>query len=195
MVYSADSLKQNEEYSDFFTNIIPIHILISNIINESYLSNLPTNYASQSDLPQEVTKYFPQDSEFFNDFEKNPANVIYSTNQEKWVLDTTKIRKAIILLYFFDFVYGFNMASTLGKEDVDDRDFTFTSFFEELNSILIKCRLGMLNPLNQFDWLILRSVREMFRYDVNDDSDYLDNPINFFSDILKLSFGESIKDD
>lgn len=193
-VYSADSLRQSEEYSNFFTSIIPIHILISNIINESYLNNLPTNYDSQSNLPKEITKYFPQDSKFFNDFEKNPANVIYSSPQEIWVLDTTKIRKAIILLYFFDFVYGFNMASRLGREDVDDRDFTFASFFEELNSILTKCRLGILNPLNQFDWLILRSVREMFRYDVNEDSDYLDNPINFFSDILKRSFGESTEE-
>ena len=56
-----------------------------------------------------------------------------------------------------------------------------------VNRLLKRCRLSPLYPADQFDWLILRSIRE---FEIGDPDEEEDNPIAFFNDVLDFSFGE-----
>ncbi len=132
-----------------------------------------------SKLKDTVMKGFPNDKTFA-EFEKNPAKASQKL--------TT--RKAIILMYFISYAYSFS--TYLSGSTYSSTTYGLEEFMEALNQILTKCRLSKLYPANQFDWLILRSIRE---FEVAEDIECEDNPMTFFNKVIAFSFGDVFEDE
>ena len=141
-------------------------------------------------LSNTVLKHFPHRT-FFTDYESKPEN--YS--------DNPTLRKALILLYFIR--YSSDMVTTISAKREDDfleKEFRFglVDFIGQLDDLLNRCQLGVLYPANQFDWLILRSVRDIEIYR----EDYLricmtgkEDPLYNFKLVLELAFGDDESSD
>ena len=111
------------------------------------------------------------------------------------------MRKALILLYFIR--YSSDMVTTISAKREDDfleKEFRFglVDFIGQLDDLLNRCQLGVLYPANQFDWLILRSVRDIEIYR----EDYLricmtgkEDPLYNFKLVLELAFGDDESSD
>lgn len=130
----------------------------------------------ESVLKDTVLRLFPH-RQTFTDFEKSPA-----TSQP------VSIRKAIILMYYI--VYAYEFRSYMDDYTYSSALFSqmgFAEFFDGLNHLLERCRLSPLYPGNQYDWLILRSIRE---FEIGDPDEDDSNPIAFFNDVLEMSFSE-----
>lgn len=132
-----------------------------------------------SSLKDTVMKEFPNDKTFA-EFEKNPAKASQKI--------TT--RKAIVLMYFISYVYSFS--TYLSGSTYSSATYGLEEFMEDLNQILTKCRFSKLYPANQFDWLILRSIRE---FEIAEDIEYEDSPMTFFNKVIAFSFGDDFEDD
>ena len=61
-----------------------------------------------------------------------------------------------------------------------------------MNTILDYCQLPRLYPANQFDWLILRSIREIEIVESIADGE---RALEFFNEVLQYSFGDEIADE
>jgi len=114
---------------------------------------------------------FPK-SIYFSELERNPEN-----NTVK-----SQTRKIIILLFFFDYIYGW-LLNPNSKKNYND-------FFKILTDLLDACGMPFIYYRDPFDWLILKSVRS---FGVNDPE--VEDPIEFFNDVLRLSFSNDIKPD
>ena len=98
------------------------------------------------------------------------------------------VRKAVILMYYISYAYEY-------RRYMDDYSYQsslfgemgFSEFMEGLNGLLNRCRLSPLYPANQFDWLILRSIRE---FEIADPEEETDDPVAFLNEVLDFSFGE-----
>ena len=133
-----------------------------------------------SSLGDTVLRKFPH-RQTFTDFERNPAG----PGQD------TAVRKAIILMYYISYAYEYRRY----LDDYSYRsplfgDMGFAEFMAGLNGLLERCRLSPLYPANQFDWLILRSVRE---FEIGDPGE--DDPVAFLNDVLEFSFEEEEEDE
>ena len=130
-----------------------------------------------SSLKDTVLRKFPH-RQTFTDFERSPGDI----TQEP------AVRKAIVLMYYISYAYEY-------RRYLDDFTYQsplfgemgFAEFMEGLNSVLKKCRLSSLYPANQFDWLILRSIRE---FEIADPEEDGDSPVAFLNDVLEFSFAE-----
>ena len=99
-------------------------------------------------------------------------------------------RKMMIFLFYIAYAYELNpfLNEKLGDSTFTPRlfgeDMGFDNFFKELNDLLDRCMLAPLYPANQFDWLILISLRqfELFTDDISDD------PLQYFNEVIKQSF-------
>lgn len=157
---------------------------------------------SQTKLKDTAMQNFPYANIFAN-IENDPSVIYHKKDSGK----TVATRKALVLMYYIvyayelplylnDLEYIFNtFCDVVTSINIPDQENTieeykqmgFLEFFESLNIILDYCQVSRLYPLNQFDWLILRSIREIETYD----SQYQgDHPIKFFNDVLSLSFLE-----
>ena len=130
---------------------------------------------SQSVLKDSVLSSFPHRN-FFTQFEKHPEKLVHDMS----------IRKAIILLFYMN--YARNLIQDISNPNTtDEMQFGFESFKRELDEVLGKCQLGKLYPANQFDWLILESIKELDNH--CDEDDIGTNPILFLDKIISFSFG------
>ena len=149
-----------------------------------------------SDLRDTVMKEFPDDHTFAN-FENDPSVIYHGA----------ATRKAIILMYFLHYAYELpvylndvtyisktfdDLAYTLDLQDngsgfEEFRQMSFEAFINSLNIILDYCQLPRLYPANQFDWLILRSIREIENSDSLEEGE---SSLSFFNEVLSYSFGD-----
>ena len=131
-----------------------------------------------SSLKDTVLRKFPH-RQTFTDFERDPA----AAGQD------TAVRKAIILMYYISYAYEFRqyLNDYAYRSPLFGDKMGFAEFMADLNRLLKRCRLSPLYPADQFDWLILRSIRE---FEIGDPDEEEDNPIAFFNDVLDFSFGE-----
>ena len=168
-------LESRKEISDFLSEIIKPEGLIKQTID--CLLNATGRIArrGKSSLNNSVMKQFPID-DTFQEFEKNPT-----------IINSLSVRKAIILMYYISYSYEFTF-SYLTDDNPSNlfSSFGFDDFLEGLNNTLSNCNLPIMYPANQFDWLILRSIRE---FDICPNYS-IDNgdPIAFFNDVLSFSF-------
>ena len=157
---------------------------------------------TQSELKDTVMKNFPYANTFTNI--ENEPSAMYDKERHG---ETVATRKALVLMYYIiysyelplylnDLKYVFNtfcdVATAINIPDQENtfeeyKQMGFLEFFESLNIILDYCQVSKLYPLNQYDWLVLRSIREI---EVNtDDEDETYNPIAFFNNVLAYSYG------
>ena len=130
-----------------------------------------------SSLGDTVLRKFPH-RQTFTDFERNPGEMGMDAS----------VRKAVILMYYISYAYEY-------RRYMDDYSYQsslfgemgFSEFMEGLNGLLNRCRLSPLYPANQFDWLILRSIRE---FEIADPEEETDDPVAFLNEVLDFSFGE-----
>lgn len=211
-------LKVRERVSDHYADITAdiaaqkeISLFLNDIIkNEGLLKRVVYSIRNQdgrirqyreSKLKDTVMKEFPDDKTFA-DFENDPSIVYHGM----------ATRKAIILMYYITYAYEFpffltdfeytaksieSIAKALNLSDREDafNDFAqmgFASFLRSLNLILDRCRLPLLYPANQFDWFILRSIREIEICESIEDGE---DALIFFNRVLSYSFGDSTEDD
>ncbi len=129
----------------------------------------------ESELKDSVMKEFPRDNTFVK-FERTPEDAY----QNK------ATRKAIILMSFI--LYAYSFSTCISESLIAENEFELEVFMEKLNSILSKCKMSKLYPANQFDWLILRSVKE-FEMAIYDGFEI--DPLDFFNEVLDFSFNAS----
>jgi len=87
------------------------------------------------------------------------------------------VRKAFILLFFCDYVYDWLV-------DKKSTSKSYKNFYDTLDGELSDCGMMYLYPRDQFDWLILKSVRSFDFVTMGGG----DDPFDFFYDIMSLSF-------
>ena len=89
-------------------------------------------------------------------------------------------RKAFILLKFFNFCYEYMLTNS--------PNLNYKSFYDDLTNCLEACHLAYLYSGDPFDWLILKSVRlfelSSDEYDYEEDGD----PVEYFNEVIRLSF-------
>ena len=179
-ILSCKDIKSQKQFARFCLDIMKTEGFLKHVIDSITSDSLRIRKYTDSSLKESVMKEFPDDKSFAN-YEKDPR-----------VIDKgMTIRKAIILMYYIAYAYEFS--TSLYSEDFtyDSElfgDLGFSEFIDGLNQTLTSCRLASLYPANQFDWLILRSIRE---FEVSDYSDEKDNPLAFFNDVLAYSFGDN----
>lgn len=169
--------------ANFLNDIKKIEGVLKYAIHSIEGKNSRIRPYGNSALKETVMKRFPTDKSF-NDFEKNPEII----SQEKGI----GIRKAIILMYYIAYAYDYSSYIS-DYTYTSDRfgEMGFTEFMNGLNTVLRRCKLPPLYPANQFDWLILYSIRaiENSKYSI-----YVD-PLKPFNDVISFSFGDSIEED
>ena len=176
----------------FCNDVMKMEGLLKYVINSIISKDRRIREYSKSKLKDTVMREFPTDKTFAK-YENDPnLNMGLS------------VRKAIILMYYI--AYAYEYSSFLFGSDYqytpisffhpdkssdasDGFNMGFVEFMEGLDGILSKCGLAQLYPANQFDWLILRSIRN---YEVSDYEDETGNPIAFFNDVLAYSFGDDL---
>ena len=189
-------LNSQKQISVFLNDVIKMEgflkYVISSIRSTPTESNSNTSGAvspvrlrkySESVLKESVMKEFPTDRTFMK-FERDPAETGNSLNT----------RKAIILMYYIAYAYEFTagLSDPLYTSPMFGDIMGFYEFVESLDNILLKCNLATLYPANQFDWLIMRSIRDL---EINDPTEDGDTPIAFFNTVLAFSFGEGDSDE
>ncbi len=131
---------------------------------------------------QNILHCFPK-RQIFTRFENSP---------DKLTHDLT-LRKTIILLYYIN--YAADYVKALSDPEADygaETNFKgLKTFIKQLNALLESCQLGVLYPANHFDFLIMRSIIEIEVCPPFTDEE----PIKFFSDALKLIFGDELDED
>lgn len=135
-----------------------------------------------SGLGKTVLKYFPN-GKTLRTLEKDPA-ALYRSGAG---------RKAIVLMCYLDFVYRWSSIRIDDPKFIWDtiEDPSYYAFLESTNAVLDKCRLPVLYPANQFDWLILYSVQQFAAYDLDEDDP---TPVKAFQDVLEAAFPEPEED-
>lgn len=119
----------------------------------------------ESNLSQFFDNFLKQ--EYFSDIKK--GKIVNSSSD--------KVRKAVLYLHFMNYVFEFNSNSS------------YEDFRETTNKMLDDCQLTMLYPVNQFDFLLLITIRkyELLFLD-EDDNDTKEYILDYLYEILNLSF-------
>lgn len=176
-ILACDDIKSQKQFSKVFSDSMKTEGLLKHVVDSIISNSGRIRKYTDSKLSESVMKEFPDDKSFAN-YEKDPR-----------IIDKgMTIRKAVILMYYIAYAYEFS--TTLYSDDPNYTstlfgELGFVEFMDHLNETLSDCRLPALYPANQFDWLILRSIRE---FEVSDYADDEDNPIAFFNDVLAYSF-------
>ena len=94
---------------------------------------------------------------------------------------------------YLDFVYRWSSIRIDDPKFIWDtiEDLSCYAFLESTNAVLDKCRLPVLYPANQFDWLILYSVQQFAANDLDEDDP---TPVRAFQDVLEAAFPEPEED-
>lgn len=139
-----------------------------------------------SNLQMSVMKEFPR-FEYFAGYERDPG-----------ITDRgMTVRKLFVVMYYITYSYEFSKEFYIRdfRSDVFD-ELGFYGFMEDLNEILQKCHLPLLYPANQFDWLILRCIRQFEIGEDYEEIDYEnDDPIALFNRVLAYSFGDDLSEE
>lgn len=130
----------------------------------------------QSSLKDSVLSSFPHRN-FFTKFEKHPEKLIHDMS----------IRKTIILLFYMNYARNL-IQEILNPNTIDEMELGFESFIKQMNEVLGKCQLGKLYYANQFDWLVLESIKKLENH--YDEDDIEANPISFLDKVISFSFDD-----
>ncbi len=182
LIDSSQDLSLQKEISIFFADVMKMEGFLKHVFSSIRDAKDRIRAYGESELSGSVMKEFPTDR-FFMAFESNPGGNSQSIT----------MRKAIILMYYMAYAYEYFVY--LGDYRYMSQRFKnmgFKEFMGGLNRTLNECKLAPLYPANQFDWLILRSIRHFEIYDVIEDEEL---PTKFFNDVLAFSFGEIIEED
>ena len=107
---------------------------------------------------------------------------------DKSVLELSKTltaRKAIVFLCFMNEFFDSLCSEANYTRNADNPELAkqqYNNFYTQLNDTLIECGMAHLYPADPFDWLILKSAKALTQLDRDSD------PIEYFNDILRLSF-------
>lgn len=131
---------------------------------------------------RDTVLYGLPDEETCLGFESDPKQINIALSDRK------NIRKLIVLMYFILYAYelscynlDFQYQSPLFGEEMG-----LDEFINGLNTNILKAnQLPPLYPANQFDWLILRSIKDIAEYDRTMDGS---SPVVFFDRVLAASF-------
>lgn len=178
-IYSMEHFDELNTISDFLSVTLTTYRFLDKVLPFTVADDdNPNNQSRQrkfsdSSLSETILLSFPH-RPFFTSFEKKPAKHIHNKS----------LRKAIIALYYLKYVHDYISSSTHDEQGIE-------TFISSLNEILLKCQLGTIYPANQFDWLILQSIKDLDNHNIKSttDDDY------FFSDNLANSFFNTFMDD
>lgn len=142
--------------------------------------------ADGSNLQLSVMKEFPS-VDSFTGYERDPS-----------ITDRgMTVRKLIVVMYYITYSYEFSKEFYIRDFQSDVfNELGFYEFLDDLNEILKKCHLPLLYPANQFDWLILRCIRQFEIGEDYEEIDYEnDDPIALFNRVLAYSFGDDLSEE
>lgn len=196
----ADDIVAQKEISSFLNDVIKTEGLLKHVVYSIRNRDGRIRPFRDSSLNNTVMREFPDDKTFAK-FEDDPS-IIY---------EGRATRKAIVLMYYIVYAYEFplylsdfqytsglfdDIAKALNIPDDDGFDdfkqMGFAEFYQSMNTILDYCQLPRLYPANQFDWLILRSIREIEIVESIADGE---RALEFFNEVLQYSFGDEIADE
>ena len=192
----AADIEVQKEISLFLSDVIKTEGLLKAVVSSIRSQGGRIRRYRDSDLRDTVMKEFPDDHTFAN-FENDPSVIYHGA----------ATRKAIILMYFLQYSYELplylddleyisktfdDLAYTLDLKDNGSgfekfRQLGLEEFISSLNNILEYCQLPQLYPANQFDWLILRSIRAIEDSDTSEEGE---SSLAFFNKVLSFSFGD-----
>ena len=164
--------KMLEDASDNYSQLV-LSIFFRDILSNKCLVRINSEgFDVDGDLREGIRDSVLYDELFYdmsnvNDlfaFETDP----HSFNDNNYKYNT---RKSVILLQYFSYLLD------LSSEQKADRTKRLKDFTKETNMVLYGCRLPTLYPANQFDNLILRSIKDL-------------NDLNLFDDVVKVSFDD-----
>lgn len=135
-------------------------------------------------------KFAPHKNSLLNDsplMDCFPGRAPFDT-LDKSVLESSKTltaRKTIVFLCFMNEFFDSlcseaNYTKNAHNPELAERQ--YNNFYTQLNNTLIECGMAQLYPADPFDWLILKSAKALTQFDRDSD------PIEYFNDILRLSF-------
>lgn len=179
-VLAHEDIKSQIELSQFLSHIMRTEGVLKHAIDSIKSDDGRIRRYTDSSLKASVMKEFPDDKTFA-EYERDPGAM--GKNMA--------IRKAIILMYYIAYAYDYSVKL---YEDLPYHAglferFGFVEFWEDINEVLRKCHLSKMYEANQFDWLILRSIREFQK------PDPVYDPIEFFNAVLAYSFGDDPEDE
>ena len=191
-VFEMNELKSLEEISAFLNTVLTIEGAYKQILpslkgKDNRIRNtkkgLDKKYAA-------ITQDFPTPrniAEYEKGLKTNHLGEIPKPDDKHIIL-----RKIIILLYFCIFCHESVICNFRPMKDYPDlkmifEDLSFDTFVEITNKTLNLNSLPPLYPPNKFDFLILINVRNIQEFDFNDP----DEPLEYFSKVLGLMFGDS----
>ena len=177
---SEDADVQNA-LSDFFGRLFSEKAMLRTAISCLDGSGTDLRAYVASSLSNTVLKEFPN-GKLFSKIDKNPS-VIYHNGEG---------RKEIILMAYFEYCYRWTNLLLEQGEDPDLNELNFYQFVDDVNNLLGECHLAPLYPANQFDFLILLSVREFSLIQLDPDGG---EPTEFLNRVLRFSFGDPEEDD
>ena len=180
IINEKSDISTQRQISRFLSNIVGMESILKFVLDSIVNGNNgEIRKKDTSILKDTVLKYFPR-KKTFNDIEKSFSNITY----------VPSIRKAIILMYYISYAYEYSehiISPGYTEPSQLFGNMGFIAFMDGLNAILNECRQFPLYPANQFDFLILRSIRE---FEIGNDYDDGEDPLKYFNDIIYYSFGD-----
>ena len=166
------------EMNEFVSNVISwddvFRILLPAIISEKTERKNP--YSASKTLKETVFFKFPS----------RQSLKAYEGNLAEYGI-TDYIRKGIVLMYFYAFLYEFT--ADYNKASFFDRCFsenTFEGFINDVNAVLLRCRYAPLYPANHFDRMVLLTVRKIELTE----PDELEKCRDYLNDVIETAFNE-----
>lgn len=181
LINTRKDIDAQKQISDVLSNAISMEKVLKYVFHSLNAGKDGLRNVSDSVLKDTVLYGFP-DEEMRLGFESDPEEINITLSDRK------NIRKLIVLMYFILYAYelscynlNYRYASPLFGEEMG-----FDEFMNGLNTNILKANeLPPLYPGNQFDWLILRSIKDIAEYDRTTDGS---SPVVFFDRVLAASF-------
>ena len=130
--------------------------------------------SSLSKINSSILDNFPK-ADYFSSILEDPVDGKGNDN-------VARKRKILILFYFTYYFYGWLVSYDPINLSLNERKRRYDSFYNGLNYMLSDCNMVCVYPADPYDWLILKSAAAFLKMDEDND------PIEFFNDVIRLSF-------
>ncbi len=181
-LFDQDAFKDPCDKGAFLDKMMPIDAMLREVMHDLPYDRWKADRdfasytrSSLSDLVQGLTI-----KRGYEAFEQDPQKNTF----------TTSTRKIIMLMFYLNYIDGWT-------PDTDYDEKNYDLFFNELTEILDECQFASLYHADPFDWLMLRSVIGIERYEPwadmrsGDDSTNETDLSEYFFEVLRLSFDSS----
>ncbi len=202
-LFDKDAFKDPCDKGAFLDKMMPVDAMLREVMHDLPYDRWKADRdfasysrSSLSDLVQGLTikrGYEAFEKAIEDAFKKNPKKSSKKdpAKELEKITFSTSTRKIIILMFYLNYIDGWT-------PDTDYDEKNYDLFFNELTDILDECQFASLYHADPFDWLVLRSVIGIERYEPWTDMRSSDaaaineaDPSEYFFEVLRMSFDSS----